>query len=342
MMNSIRKALIVGGGNIRIIPIFFLISISSTLKAWAGSFPEKFNVQTFTCKETWGAKGCEPHNITADLYVPKTSEKVPLVILQHGSSGVSNAVLAKVELLIKNKYSVAVIDGFSSRGISKSHFDYVAAASKGGNGRTMTLDALSTMKALERDKRIDVERTAIVGFSQGGLISYWAKSQTFLNIHATPLLGSFIMPKLVVSMYGCNSEFNESFNFNHLAIEIMIGDKDPTLKKCIEFKNRLSQFGLGPEIKINILPNAEHSFDEKYPSKLWGKNQDTASCYFILKSDGSVENPIIGRKYHKGEYNYAVGAHDCTKLGERAGNNGNPHIGDMPLISSLDAHLRQK
>jgi hypothetical protein len=150
------------------------------------------------------------------------------------------------------------------------------------------------------------------------------------------------MPKLIVSMYGCNGEFNEAFNFNKIPVEVIIGDKDPLLKKCEEFKKRITPLGHGSEIKINVIPNAEHSFDESYPAKLWDKNQETSSCFIILKRDGSAENPFIGKTYNKGEYNYTVGARDCMKIGEKAGNNGNAHIGDNPLLSSIATHIGVK
>jgi len=156
-MDRICEGLNVREKKMKFIAAFLMILISSNIDAWARILPEKINIETFTCKEGWGAKTCEPHKMKVDLYVPNAKDVFPLVVLQHGSTGVNNAVLDKIDLLIKNKYAVVIIDGFTSRGISKSHFDYAAAASKGGNGRTMTLDVLSAIKALSNDKRIDVE-----------------------------------------------------------------------------------------------------------------------------------------------------------------------------------------
>jgi dienelactone hydrolase len=315
----------------------FYSSIIST-SALAQNLKEKLDVKTFTCKGAWGAKGCYPHNMSVDLYIPPTKDILPLVILQHGSGGVTSAVRNKIQLLNNNNYAVVVIDGFTSRGINKSHFDYSGTSLKGGNARTMTLDTLSVIKTLKNDKRINVQKSAIVGFSQGGSVAYWTKAQTFLDVHASPLLGSFDMPKVAISMYGCHGEFNESFSFNNLPVEIIIGDKDPALKKCNEFKNRLSK-SQSSAVKITTLPNAHHSFDENFAVSNWTKNQNTNNCYVILKQDGSAENPFIKKIYARKTYSYSDSAKDCTKMGEIAGNNGAPNIGDRPLLSVLKFYL---
>ena len=145
----------------------------------AQTISEKRSIETYTCGSGWGAKSCQSHRMTVDLYRPQGAGKAPLVILQHGSGGVSYAVKSKISVLLKQGYAVVVVDAFSSRGISKSHFDFAGIAGKGGNARTMALDSLSVMKSLESDPRINVHETAIVGFSQGGNVGYWLKLKFF-------------------------------------------------------------------------------------------------------------------------------------------------------------------
>lgn len=300
--------------------------------------PETLRIKTFTCKSNWGVDGCKPHIMDVQLYVPNSSQPIALVILQHGSGGVTSAVQNKISLLNKNNYAVVVIDSFTSRGIKKSHFDYSGTSLNGGNARTMALDSLSVIEALKNDNRINIKKSAIVGFSQGGSVGYWIKSQTFLDTHASLLLGKYEIPKVIVAFYGCHGEFNESFNFNSMPVEIIIGDKDPILRKCDEFKKRLPT-SQSSEIRITTLPRSYHSFDENFPLTNWVKNQNTNDCYIILKRDSSAENPILGISYSKGQYSYSKAAKDCTKMGELAGNSGDVNIGNQSLLATLKKYL---
>ena len=300
---------------------------------------EKISIDTFTCGAGWGKDYCKPQKINVDLYIPKNSFNAPLVILQHGSGGINTAVTEKIQLLTNRNYVVAINDAFTSRGISKSHFDYAGTAANGGNARSMAIDSLAIILALQNDKRINVTKTAIIGFSQGGLVSYWLKSDNFLQSIAVKLLGNLIQPKLVIAMYGCSGEFNENFQFNNLPVEVVVGDQDPVLKKCYEFKKRLVSSRQPANVNITVLKNAYHGFDENYLRKIWPKNQEVENCYTLRKLDGSVENPFIGKSYEGQNIEKQI-INDCIKYGQYAGNNGDPKIGDQPILNALEKYVK--
>lgn len=304
----------------------------------AQTISEKRSIETYTCGSGWGAKACQSHRMTVDLYRPQGAGKAPLVILQHGSGGVSYAVKSKISVLLKQGYAVVVVDAFSSRGISKSHFDFAGIAGKGGNARTMALDSLSVMKSLESDAHINVHETAIVGFSQGGNVGYWLKLKNFIDSTAAPLEGALIMPKVFIAMYGCSGEFNNQFTFNNLPIEVIVGEDDPVLKKCNEFKKRLISSGNPSNVNIFVIKGAHHSFDEREPKQMWAKNQETELCYTVRRNDGSLENPFLNKTY-TGQDAETKLRNDCVKYGQVAGNNGNPTIGDQPLLTVLKRYL---
>jgi dienelactone hydrolase len=307
----------------------------------AADIPQKINIETYTCGAGWGSNYCKPHKMIVDLYLPDQLQIVPLIILQHGSGGVNAAVREKISLLVKQKYAVVVTDAFTSRGISTSHFDYAGVAAKGGNARSMAMDTLAIIRSLQKDKRINIHQTAVVGFSQGGLVGYWLKSNNFLKATVFPIWGQTLQPKLAVSMYGCIGEHNENFQFNNLPIEIIVGDLDPVLRKCVEFKNRLVSARQPSNVNISILKNADHGFDEFYGRKLWPKNQEVKNCYTLRKSDGTVENPFLGKSY-KGDNIDKQILDDCLEYGQYSGNNGDPKIGDRPLILVLEKYLNPR
>ena len=106
------------------------------------------------------------------------------------------------------------------------------------------------------------------------------------------------------------------------------------LKKCNEFKNRLIAARQPANVTITVLKNADHGFDENYPKKLWPDNQEVENCYALYKSDGTLENPFL-RKMYKGENAEKQLRNECMKYGQYSGHNGDPKIGDRPMLQIL-------
>ena len=105
-------------------------------------------------------------NIAGHLFLPKgkEKEKVPAVILMHGSGGIYSAML---EFWPKqfNDAGIAVfsVDSFGPRGVKSTAEDQSQVPFAAD-----LVDAFAALKLLATHPRIDPQRIAIMGFSRGG------------------------------------------------------------------------------------------------------------------------------------------------------------------------------
>jgi len=93
-------------------------------------------------------------------------DKYPVVLLVHGSGGISGYVDDWAKEFNKLGIAVFILDSFGGRGLDKINNH------QGKLGRlVITADAYRALDVLAKNKRVDPKRIAIMGFSRGGQVS---------------------------------------------------------------------------------------------------------------------------------------------------------------------------
>ena len=114
-----------------------------------------------------GRSDGQPVTIAGELRIPKAgTDKMPAVILLHGSGGIGGAGSMVDEWSRElNQLGIATftIDSFAARGIVSTAIDQTRL------GRlNMVADAYRALDLLAKHSRIDSNRVAVMGFSRGG------------------------------------------------------------------------------------------------------------------------------------------------------------------------------
>ena len=120
-----------------------------------------------------GNKGGETVNIVGHLFLPPGSDKVPAVVLVHGSGGIYNAELDFWPKQF-NAAGIAVftLDMFGPRGVQSTAEDQSQVPFAAD-----VADAFAALRLLATHPRIDAKRIAIMGFSRGGIATLRARSR---------------------------------------------------------------------------------------------------------------------------------------------------------------------
>ena len=111
-----------------------------------------------------GGQSGEAVNIVGHLFLPPGNDKVPAVVLVHGSGGIYRAVLDYWPKQF-NAAGIAVftIDMFGPRGVQSTAEDQSQVPFAADMA-----DAFAALRLLATHPRIDPRRIAIMGFSRGG------------------------------------------------------------------------------------------------------------------------------------------------------------------------------
>ena len=109
-----------------------------------------------------------PTTVTGELYLPpKASGPVPALVLLHGSGGLEGPTGTNIRkwagAFAGWGVAALVVDSFGPRGIKETGSDQGQLS-----GWADDADALSALKVLAADPRVDKNRIGVVGWSRGG------------------------------------------------------------------------------------------------------------------------------------------------------------------------------
>jgi dienelactone hydrolase len=121
-----------------------------------------------------GDKNGKEVTVAGEFRVAQGTGKLPVVVLMHGSSGVSSTTEAWVHQFNGMGISTFVIDGFSGRGLT------AVGPNQALLGRlNLIVDIYRSLEILAKHPRVDPDRIVLMGFSRGGQAALYASLDRF-------------------------------------------------------------------------------------------------------------------------------------------------------------------
>jgi dienelactone hydrolase len=220
---------------------------------------ERLSISSVTLSDSDFLAGRDgrPVQILGELRVPKTAdEKLPAVILLHGSGGVGGAQGTIAEWSRElNQLRIATfsVDSFSGRKITNTLMDQTQL------GRlNMIVDAYKALDVLARHPRIDPNRIIVIGFSRGGQSALYSAMNRFSE-KLGPANGARFAAH--VAFYpDCTTTYLRDTDVSDRPIRILHGNRDDynALAPCRTYAERLKD---AKDFKLVEYSDAQHAFD---------------------------------------------------------------------------------
>jgi dienelactone hydrolase len=201
----------------------------------------------------------ERTEIVGHLFLPKGNEKVPAVILMHGSGGIYRAMLEYWPRQF-NAAGIAVlsIDSFGPRGVKSTAEDQSQVPFAAD-----VTDAFAALKLLASHPRVDAKRIAIMGFSRGGITTWRAGVE---RIIAAQKLTDGLRFAAHIPVYsgGCTGIFRLQIKpdvFSKAPMLWIHGDADDytAIGPCQEYADKIGK--AGTPVEFVVIKGARHKFD---------------------------------------------------------------------------------
>ncbi|MGZ5103020.1 MAG: dienelactone hydrolase family protein [Usitatibacter sp.] len=203
-------------------------------------------------RENWAAV-----KVWGDLSFPaRMGDKVPAIVLSHGSGGVERNMSRWVEALNEIGVATFVVDTFGPRGVKRTAEDQ-ALLSPAAN----LMDALQALQLLATHPRIDAARIGVMGFSRGGEVAFRSAIEPLLRA----VVKSDLKFALHIPVYaGCNQVY-WSDKVTRAPILNLVGAADDYThaEPCEALAAKYA--AAGTPIRTIKYPGAHHSWDATYP-----------------------------------------------------------------------------
>ena len=228
--------------------------------------------------------GKKPKKITIDgkLYLPNKciKEKLPAVIIQHGSGSPKAPFYADTAKALNSKGIIALVpDSFAKRGISAT------GKNQGQLSKATRLyDTFSAFRFLRTLDCVDPNRVGVTGYSFGGIISIDSAETKLAS-----KLGDGYIYKASLPVYpSCQNTFKntESTKTKVHILAASLDDYTPASYCVDSVKLKKTK---GWDINITVLDGAHHGFNNSFPPKKMPKSWTFGDCGNILTDDDGFE-----------------------------------------------------
>ena len=206
-----------------------------------------------------GNRSGDTVNIVGHLFLPPGTDKVPAVVLVHGSGGVYNALLDFWPKQF-NAAGIAVftLDMFGPRGVRSTAEDQSQVPFAAD-----VADTFAALRVLATHPRIDAKRIAVMGFSRGGTATLRAAVE---KIGAAQKLPDGLRYAAFIPTYGggCAGIFRLVVKPGVFAKAPMLfihGDADDytPIGPCQDYADRIGK--AGTPVEFAVIEGAQHKFD---------------------------------------------------------------------------------
>jgi dienelactone hydrolase len=263
-------------------------------------------IQTMTLTDQQfltGAKDGKPTTVAGVLRIPRPgTERLPAVILVHGSSGIGANVDYWQQQLNDIGVATFAIDVFTGRGIENTNADQAKL------GRlTAIVDVYKALAILAAHPRIDPNRIAVMGFSRGGQVALYSSLTRFQRMYAPEGLS---LAAYVTFYPNCVTRYLEDEAVATRPIRLFHGTPDDynTVAPCRAYVERLRK--AGKDVQLTEYANAQHAFDSpllKETPVLYPTWQTTRRCILEEVSPGRIINAETKQQF--------TWADPCIELG---------------------------
>jgi dienelactone hydrolase len=232
-----------------------------------------------------GNKGGETVNIVGHLFLPPGADKVPAVVLVHGSGGIYNAELDYWPKQF-NAAGIAVftLDMFGPRGVQSTAEDQSQVPFTAD-----VADAFAALRLLATHPRIDRQRIAIMGFSRGGTATLRASVE---KIIAAQKLPDGLRYAAAIPTYagGCAGIFRLVVRpgvFSKSPMLFIHGDADDytPIGPCQDYADKIGK--AGTPVEFVVIEGAQHKFDADDLKRYYvrGATRTKADCPLEIDID---------------------------------------------------------
>jgi dienelactone hydrolase len=260
--------------------------------------------------------------LAGELRIPKPgTDRLPTVVLVHGSGGVSGFVDDWVPKLNAMGVATFVFDSYTPRGITSVLNDHSQLESL-----AMTVDAYRALALVAKHPRVDPDRIAVMGFSFGGHAALAAAIKRFARMHGPTGLSY----ALYIALYPlCVTRYLQDDEVADRPIRIFHGAADDLapVAACRTYVERLQK--AGRDATVTEYPGAYHVFDWaslKTATKV-PQAQNMANCRIDELSEGHLLNSETKRPF---TYN-----DPCVKRGATIGYNAEAHAEVVEAVTRL-------
>ena len=252
--------------------------------------------------------------VAGEFRIAQGSGKLPVVVMMHGSSGVSATSEAWEHQFNAMGISTFVIDGFSGRGLT------AVGPNQALLGRlNLIVDIYRSLEILAKHPRVDPDRIVLMGFSRGGQATLYASLDRFNRLWNK----SGVQFAAYIPFYpDCSTAYQTDTEIAARPIRIFHGAPDDynPVKSCKAFIERLK--AAGRDVVLTEYPDSAHGFD----SGLLGvatvavsANAQTVRNCQIKEGDGGV----LMNASTQAPFTYRDA---CVEL--------NPHVGGNPATAA--------
>jgi len=272
-----------------------------------------------------GRKDGRPVMLAGQLRIPRPgTDRLPAVVLLHGSGGVGTNVIDWEEQLNSIGVATFVLDAFTGRGIVGTSTDQAQL------GRlAMTYDAYRALEILEKHPRIDPQRIAVMGFSRGGQAALYASLKRFQRMHGPASGRDFAayMPFYA----SCGTKFVDDDEVSPNPIRMFHGAADNyvPVAPCRDYVTRLK--AKGAKVTLTEYPGANHVFDGRNfkPPVVAAKSQSTRNCQLA-----ETQNGVVANVKTKQAFSYAD---PCVELGPTIAYDEKAHAESVKAVKEFVA-----
>lgn len=206
-----------------------------------------------------GNAGGETQNIVGQLFLPQGAERVPAVVLLHGSGGLYQALLDFWPRTFNAAgYAVFTVDMFGPRGVQSTADDQSRVPFAAD-----VADAFAALKLLATHPRVDPQRIALMGFSRGGTATLRAAVERFIAAQKLPdgLRYAAFIPTYTGGCVGTFRLIVKPGVFGKAPMLFIHGAADDyaAIEPCRDYADRIGK--AGTPVEFVTLDGAHHKFD---------------------------------------------------------------------------------
>jgi dienelactone hydrolase len=263
--------------------------------------------QTLSDQEFLTGKDGKAVTVTGELRIAQGTGRLPVVVLMHGSGGMSPGIDSWSRMFNAMGVSTFAIDGFTGRGLTG------VSTNQALLGRlNFIMDLYGSLALLAKHPRVDPQRIALMGFSRGGQAALFASEQRFHKLWNK----SGAEFAAYIPLYpDCSTTYVDDTNVVGKPIRIFHGTADDynPVASCKRFVERLK--AVGRDVVLTEYPDAHHGYDTPLGAgPVVSKGAQTVrNCSIVEKVDGVLVNAATNAPFGYGDA--------CVQLDPQVGRN---------------------